>query len=160
MRFAYILFSLVGFGFSQTAFGQSMEPWNLPDPDEMISASNVLCTDQAKSVLVAVSLRNKGHKVEDVLGLIPTAPRALSLRVVSAMRENVEDLFQFFEISQYAYYSFRSEVCMRETLGAVRIPRFVTMRSKVLECQTQHGSDKSSGLFKCIQGVVRDAVPL
>ena len=126
----------------------------------MISASNVLCTDQAKSVLVAVNLRNKGHKIQDVLALIPTAPKALSLRVVSAMHENVEDVFQFSEVSQYAYYSFRSEVCMRETLGAVRIPRFVTMRSKVLECQKQHGMDKSSGLFKCIQNIVRDAVPL
>lgn len=153
------LISLFALGASQFAIAQALAPWGLPDATEMISASNVLCSDQAKSVLVAAALRNKGHKLDDVLGLIPPAPKALNLRVVSAMRENVEDIFQFPDISQYAYYSFRSEVCMRETLGAVRIPRFVTMRTKVLECQQQHGTEKGDGLFKCIQNVVRDVVP-
>lgn len=146
--------------FVQPSFAQNTQQWYLPDPDEMIKASNVLCQDQAKSVLVAASLRKEGKSQEGVLALIPSAPKAMTLRVVSAMRENVEDLYSFKDISMYTYYSFRSEVCMRETLGAVRMPRFATVYARVAKCQEQNGTEKSTPLFKCIQSVVREATPL
>lgn len=138
---------------------QAVERWALPDPDEMIKASNVLCVDQAKSALVAGSLRVKGHGREEVLSLIPEAPRSLTLRVVSAMRESVEDAFDFPQLSSYTHYSFRSEICLRETLGVVRMPRLISMLPKVEECQRIHGPDRSSALFQCIRAVVRDAEP-
>ena len=138
---------------------QAVERWALPDPDEMINASNVLCVDQAKSALVAGSLRANGHGRDEVLSLIPEAPRSLTLRVVSAMRESVEDTFDYPKLSSYTHYSFRSEICLRETLGAVRMPRLISMLPKVEECQHIHGPDKSSALFQCIRAVVRDAEP-
>jgi hypothetical protein len=137
-----------------------LEAWQLPDADAMVAASNVLCLPQAQNALVAKTMQAQGRKREEVLALLPPAPRALSLRVSSAMRENVEDAFEYPEVSTYTYYSFRSEVCFRETLGAVRMPRFSSMRTRITECQREHGPDKSAVLFKCVQSIVREAVPL
>jgi hypothetical protein len=138
---------------------QAAEQWALPEPDEMVKASNVLCVDQAKSVLVAGALREKGLRREEVLSLIPEAPKSLSLRVVSAMRESVEDAFDYPRLSSYTHYSFRSEVCLRETLGAVRMPRLISVLPKIEDCQRIHGPEKSSALFQCIRTVVRDVEP-
>ena len=143
------------FGAAFEGSAQSIEKWLLPDPDEMIMASNSLCADQAKSALLAWHYKSQGRSKEDVIALIPEAPKALLLRVVSAMRENVEDAYQYSELSQYAYYSFRSEVCMREVLGAVRMPRMATVYPRIVECQKAHGIEKSASLFKCVQAVVR-----
>lgn len=142
-----------------SALAQPLERWSLPDADEMIKASNALCADQAKSALLAWHYKKQGRTREEVLSLIPESPKALTLRLTSAMRENVEDAFAYPELSQYAYYSFRSEVCMRETLGAVRMPRLSTVYTGIAECQKTHGVEKSSPLFKCVQAIVRSAEP-
>lgn len=141
------------------AFAQTMERWSLPDPDEMIKASNSLCADQAKSALLSWNYRKQGRTKEEVLALIPESPKALSLRVTGAMRENVEDAFEFVDLSPYTYYAFRSEVCMRETLGALRMPRMATMHTRIAECQANHGQEKNAALFRCVQSVVRSAEP-
>lgn len=138
---------------------QPVERWLLPDPDEMVKASNVLCLDQAKSTLVAGALRAQGRNKAEVLALVPEAPKALSLRVVSAMRESVEDTFDFPGLSPYTQYSFRSEVCFRETLGGMRMPRLATVLPQVEKCQQVHGPEKSSPLFQCVRTVVRSAEP-
>jgi hypothetical protein len=142
-----------------TVQAQAIERWSLPDPDEMLKASNALCVDQAKATLVSSALRAKGHSRDEVLSLVPEAPKSLSLRIVSAMRESVEDAFDFPKLSSYTQYSFRSEVCLRETLGAVRMPRLVAVLPQVEECQRIHGSEKSNALFQCIRTVVRSAEP-
>ena len=115
-----ILFLVGGVISLAAAHAQPLERWLLPDPDEMVKASNVLCVDQAKSTLVAGALRARGRSKAEVLALLPDAPKTLSLRVVSAMQESVEDAFDFPDLSPYTQYSFRSEVCFRETLGGVR----------------------------------------
>jgi hypothetical protein len=137
----------------------AIERWPLPDPETMVSATNVLCADQAKAVLVAGALRANGRRREEVLSLVPEAPKNMSLRMVSAMRESVEDAFDFPKLSTYAQYSFRSEVCYRETLGAVRMPRLVAVLTQVEGCQRIHGPDKSNNLFQCIRGVIQGAEP-
>lgn len=142
-----------------TTYAQPLERWLLPDPDEMVRASNALCLDQAKSTLLAGALRAQGRSKAEVLALVPEAPKALSLRVVSAMRESVEDSFDFPDLSPYAQYSFRSEACFRETLGGVRMPRLSTVRPQVEKCQQMHGSEKSNALFQCVRTVVRSAEP-
>lgn len=142
-----------------TANAQPLERWLLPDPDEMVKASNALCLDQAKSTLVAATLRDQGRSKSDVLALVPEAPKALSLRVVSAMRESVEDAFDFPSLSKYSHYSFRSEVCFRETLGGLRMPRLATVLPRIEQCQQVHGPEKSNALFQCIRAVVRNAEP-
>lgn len=144
---------------SALANSQPLERWHLPDPDEMIKASNVLCSDQAKSALLAWHYQSQGRSKEEVLALIPESPKAFTLRLTVAMRENVEDAFAFPDVSQYALYSFRSEVCMRETLGAVRMPRLSTMYDAIAQCQKSHGTEKSGALFKCVQTVVRASEP-
>lgn len=125
----------------------------------MVKASNALCVDQAKSTLVAGALRAQGRSKAEVLALLPEAPKALPLRVVSAMRESIEDAFDFPDISAYTHYSFRSEACFRETLGGVRMPRLATVKPQVEKCQQMHGPEKSNALFKCVQTVVRSAEP-
>jgi hypothetical protein len=154
-----ILFVVAGVLAASAVHAQALERWSLPDPDEMVKASNVLCADQAKSALVAGALRAKGHRREEVLALLPEAPQSLSLRVVSAMRESVEDAFDFPKLSTYTQYSFRAEVCLRETLGAVRMPRLAAVSPQLEECQRIHGPEKSNGLFQCIRAVVRRAEP-
>ena len=94
-----------------------------------------------------------------MLALLPEAPKSLSLRVVSAMRESVEDAFDFPKLSTYTQYSFRAEVCLRETLGAVRMPRLAALAPQLEECQRIHGPEKSNALFQCIRTVVRSAEP-
>jgi hypothetical protein len=147
------------FALCTSASAEPLEQWSLPAPDEMLKASNVLCVDQAKSALLAWQLKRKGRSAEEVLALIPQSPKALSLRLVSAMHENVEDVYVYPNLSQYTLYSFRSEVCVRETLGAVRMPRLSAMYDKLAECQKTHGPEKSTQLFKCVQAVVREAEP-
>lgn len=142
-----------------TANAQPPERWLLPEPDEMVKASNALCLDQAKSTLVAAKLRDQGLSESDVLALVPDAPKAMSLRVVSAMRESVEDAFNFPNLSQYSQYSFRSEVCFRETLGGLRMPRLATVLPQMERCQQIHGPEKSNALFQCVRAVVRSAEP-
>lgn len=142
-----------------TSYAQPLERWLLPDADEMVKASNVLCLDQAKSTLVAGALRSQGRSKAEVLTLVPEAPKTMSLRVVSAMRESVEDAFDFPDLSPYAQYSFRSEACFRETLGGVRMPRLSTVLPQVEKCQQTHGPEKSNALFQCIRAVVRSAEP-
>lgn len=141
------------------AHAQPLERWLLPDPDEMVKASNVLCVDQAKSTLVAGALRAQGRSKAEVLALLPEAPKALSLRVVSAMQEGIEDTFEFPQLSPYTQYSFRSEACFRETLGGVRMPRLATVLQQVEKCQQTHGPEKSNALFQCVRAVVRSAEP-
>ena len=153
------LLIIVSFFAASAAQAQAVEPWSLPDSDEMVKASNALCVDQAKASLVAGALRAKGHSKDEVLLLMPEAPKSLSLRVVSAMRESVEDAFDFPKLSSATQYSFRSEVCLRETLGAVRMPRLVAVLPQVEECQRIHGPEKSSALFQCVRTVVRSAEP-
>lgn len=150
---------LAGAVFVMASHAQPLERWLLPDPDEMVKASNALCIDQAKSTLVASALRSQGRSKAEVLALVPEAPKAMSLRVVSAMRESVEDAFDFPDLSPYAQYSFRSEACFRETLGGVRMPRLATVRPQVEKCQQVHGPEKSNALFQCIRAVVRSAEP-
>jgi hypothetical protein len=146
-------------GITGTASAQSMEKWILPDPDEIIKASITLCADQTKSALLAWHYRKQGRTKEEVLGLLPEVPKALSLHTATAMRENVEDAYEFSDLSQYTYYSFRSEVCMRETLSAVRMPRLATVYPRILECQKVHSAEKSASLFNCVQSVVRSTEP-
>jgi hypothetical protein len=86
-----------------------MERWLLPEPEEMMKATQSLCADQAKSALLAWHYKKQGRAKEEVLALIPESPKALTLRITSAMRENVEDAYLYPELSQYTYYSFRSE---------------------------------------------------
>ncbi len=150
---------LIPIAFTGGASAQTMEPWLLPDPGEMISASNTLCSDQTKSALLAWNYKRQGRTKEEILGLIPESPKSLALRVTSAMRESVEDAYRFPELSPDVHYSFRSEVCMRETLGAVRMPRMETIYPRIAECQKVHGPDKSDSLFKCVQSIVRSVVP-
>jgi hypothetical protein len=150
---------LVAYSLVTCAHAQAPERWSLPDPDEMIKASNTLCADQTKSALLAWHYKKQGRPKEEVLSLIPESPKAFSLRLTSVMRENVEDAFAYPDLSQYTYYSFRSEVCMRETLGAVRMPRLSTVYSGIAECQRVNGTEKSPALFKCVQGVVRAVEP-
>lgn len=138
---------------------QASEQWSLGDPDSTIRAVNVLCSEQARATLTAGALRVSGKSRSEVLALVPDSPKSLVMRTASAMRESVEDSFDFPKLSVYAHYSFRSEVCMRETVSAVRMPRLATMQAKVEDCQRVHGSDKSNNLFKCIQAVVRAAEP-
>ena len=138
---------------------QSLERWNLPDPDEMIKASNTLCVEQSRSALLAWEYKKQGRGREELLALIPDSPKAFELRLTSAMRENIEDAFAFPELSQYTYYSFRSEVCMRETLGAIRMPRLAAVHAQVAECQQLHGRERSAMLFKCVQSAVRAVSP-
>jgi hypothetical protein len=137
----------------------TLEPWGYPDPNEFVMASNVLCADQAKSALLAWHYARKGRTRDEVLALIPESPKAFPMRLTSAMRENVEDAFSYPEISQYALYSFRAEICMRETLGAVRMPRLSLIEGEIRQCQRTHGTDKSNELFKCIQSAVRKVEP-
>jgi hypothetical protein len=141
------------------ASAQPLEPWLLPDPDEMIKASNTLCVEQAKSALLAWQYKKQGRTKDEVLSLIPESPKSLTLRLTSAMRENIEDAYTYPDISQYTYYSFRSEVCMRETLGAVRMPRLSTAYASIVECQKTHGAAKSSQLFQCVRTIVRSMEP-
>ncbi|MDM8358404.1 hypothetical protein [Pandoraea communis] len=141
------------------ANAEPLERWYLPDPDEMVKASKVLCLDQAKSALVAAALREHGRSKSEVLALVPEEPKSMSLRVVSAMRESVEDAFDFPNLSMYSQYSFRSEVCFRETLGGVRMPRLVSVLPQMEKCQQTHGPEKSNALFQCIKAVVRSAEP-
>ena len=133
----------------------ALEPWGYPEPSEFVKASNVLCADQAKSALLAWHYVHKGRTRDEVLALIPDSPKAFPMRLTSAMRENVEDAFSYPEISPYALYTFRAEVCMRETLGAVRMPRLALVEGDVKQCQQAHGTEKSNELFKCIQSAVR-----
>lgn len=154
-----ILSVVAGVLAASAVHAQALERWSLPDPDEMVKASNVLCADQAKSALVAGALRAKGHHRDEVLALLPEAPKSLSLRVVSAMRESVEDAFDFPQLSTYTQYFFRAEVCLRETLGAVRMPRLVAVLPQLEACQRVHGAQKSDGLSQCIRTAVRRAEP-
>lgn len=48
---------------------------------------------------------------------------------------------------------------MRETLGAVRMPRLAAFRNEVEQCQVTFGMEKSNDLFKCIQAAVRKPTP-
>ncbi|MFZ6647441.1 hypothetical protein ACO0LO_17080 [Undibacterium sp. TJN25] len=148
--FLFLIFAL-----AETSSAQDVTAWSLPAPDTMIAASNTLCRDQASSVLQIWEYKKNGRTKEDVEKLIPPAPKAMGLRFVSALHENVEDAYRFPQLSVYAYYSFRSEVCMRETLGAVRMPRLETIYPRVAECQKTHGTEQNNALFKCIQSVVR-----
>ena len=153
-----ILF-LIGAMVAIAVHAQPLDRWLLPDPEEMIKASNTLCLDQSRSTLVAGALRAQGRSKAEVLGLLPEPPKSMSLRVVSAMREAVEDAFDFPDLSSYAQYSFRSEVCFRETLGGMRMPRLATVRAQVEKCQQTHGPEKSNGLFQCVRAVVRSIEP-
>lgn len=153
------LFAIIGILAASTVHAQAVERWLLPDPDEMVNATNVLCADQAKATLVAGALRIKGHSRDEVLALLPESPKAISLRVVSAMRESIEDSFDFPTLSSYTQYSFRSEVCRRETLGAVRMPRLTSVLPQVSECQRRHGPAKSNELFQCIRIAIQGAEP-
>lgn len=146
--------------FHVAAQSEPLKPWPLPDASTMIEAANILCLDQSKSAIMAVLMRENGRQREEVLALIPESPKAMNLRLVSAMRENVEDAFQYPALSKYTLYSFRSEVCIREALSAVQMPRLAVMYPKVAECQRQHGVEKSTPLFKCIQAAVREISPL
>jgi hypothetical protein len=153
------LFVIVGALAASIVQAQPLERWMLPDPSKMVNASDVLCVDQAKATLVAGTLRSKGHSRDELLSLLPDAPKTMALRVVSAMRESVEDAFDFPKLSSYTQYSFRSEVCRRETLGAVRMPRLVTVLPQIEECQRIHGPDKSNSLFQCIRLVIQSVEP-
>lgn len=153
------LFVIVGVLATSTASAQALDRWLLPDPTQMVNASGVLCVDQAKATLVAGALRTKGHSRDEVLSLVPEDPKNMSLRVVSAMRESVEDAFNFPKLSSYSQYSFRSEVCRRETLGAVRMPRLIAVLPQIEECQRIHGPEKSNNLFQCIRFVVQGVEP-
>lgn len=105
------------------------------------------------------ALRAKGRSRDEVLSLVPESPKTMSLRVVSAMRESVEDAFDFPKLSSYKQYFFRSEVCRRETLGAVRMPRLIAVLPQVEECQRNHGPEKSVNLSQCIRLVVQGVDP-
>lgn len=159
-RAQFFLFLIVTQGAAGIVMAESSERWELPPPGPMMDATNELCKAQAKNALEATYLREKGEKIEKVLALIPDSPKAFPLRLVSVMRENTEDAFRYPGLSAYTLYSFRSEVCFRETLGAVRMPRLEVAASKIADCQNQHGPDKSAALFKCLQSVVRSITPL
>ncbi len=146
--------------FHVAAHAEPLKLWQLPDSSTMIEAANVLCLDQSKTAIMAVLLRESGRQREEVLASVPESPKAMNLRVVSAMRENVEDAFLYTGISKYALYSFRSEVCIREALSALQMPRLAAVYPKVAECQKQHGGEKSTPLFLCIKSVVRETSPL
>jgi hypothetical protein len=146
-------------GFCMVAHAQAPEPWLLPDPSALMEASNVLCIDQVKSTLVAGALRAEGRSKEEVLALLPESPKGMLLRVVGAMRESVEDAFDFPEFSIHTQFAYRSEACFRETLSGVRVPRLAAIRPQVEKCQQVHGTEKSNALFKCVETVVRSAEP-
>lgn len=150
---------VLSIGTIASALAQPLEPWRLPEPEGLVNASNVLCAEQARSALLAWQHRSTGRTREEVLALLPQSPKALTLRLTSAMRESVEDAFAYPDLSQYTLYFFRSEVCFRETLAAVRMPRLAVGLAPVRDCQRTHGSEKSVALSNCLQGVVRAVEP-
>lgn len=81
----------------------------------------------------------------------------MTWRVVSAMRESVEDAFDLPELSVDAQFAYRAEACFGETLGGTRAPRLAALRPQVQKCQQLHGTEKSSALFKCVEAVARSA---
>ena len=138
---------------------EPLEPWGYPDPGALVKASSTLCEEQSKSAMLAWHLARKGRSREEVLALIPESPQAFPLRLTSAMRENIEDTFAYPEISQYTLYSFRAQVCLRETLGGVRMPRMAMIHDDLLRCQKDLGTERSNELFKCIQTAVKKMGP-
>lgn len=145
--------------FCVAVHAQSSERWLLPDPMVLMEASNVLCAEQVKSTLTAAALRAQGRSKAEVLALLPDSPKGMELRVVGAMRESVEDAFDFPELSTQAQFSYRVEACFRETIGGMRPPRLGMIRLQVEKCQQLHGVEKSSELFKCVEALVRSAAP-
>lgn len=141
--------------FSIAAHAQTPGSWSIPDPMALIEASNTLCAAQVKSALAAGELRQQGRSKAEVLALLPDSPKGMTLRVVSAMRESVEDAFDLPELSTQSQFAYRAEACFGETLGGARAPRLATLRSQVEKCQQLHGVEKSNALFKCVEAVVR-----
>jgi len=145
-----LIFSLMSF----CVHAEDLESWSLPDPSDLIAGSNILCLDQSKSALAAALYRDMGVAQEKVNQLIPEGPKSLSLRLISVMRENIEDAYKYPNISKYSLYSFRSEVCMREVLEAKRLPRFSMAYPSIVMCQKKYGSEKSNDLFLCIKSSI------
>lgn len=99
-----LIFLALGFAGTLAFASDKLEPWSLPDPDGLVKASNALCSDQAKSALLAWHYARGGRTRDEVLALVPESPKALALRLVSAMRENVEDAFAYPNISILAIF--------------------------------------------------------
>jgi hypothetical protein len=94
--FAYLVFCLFC---GAASASEKLEVWGLPDPSELMKASQTLCADQAKTALLAWHFARSGRTHEEVLALVPESPKAFTLRVTTAMRENVEDAFSYPGIS-------------------------------------------------------------
>ena len=150
---------IVATSFSVVAQAQIVEPWSLPDPMALMEASNVVCADQVKSTLSSGALKAQGRSRAEVLALLPASPKGMELRVVSAMRESVEDAFDFPHLSTQTQFSYRAEACFRETLSGARPPRLAKIEPQLEKCQQLHGSEKSTELFRCVEAVVRSAEP-
>jgi hypothetical protein len=134
--------------------GQALEKWGYPDPGEFAKATNVLCSEQRDSVILATRLRNEGRERKEVLGLVPPNSSVLKLRVVDVYSENIEDVYAFPDIGMYSMVVFRAEVCRKEVMEARRLARFATVKDKVRVCEEQHGKQQGKDLYACVRTVV------
>lgn len=148
-----LLASLVSV-FALSIHAQGLEKWGYPDPNEFAKATNILCSEQRDSVILATRYRNEGRQRADVMALVPPNSKVLQLRVVEVYTENIEDVYSYPELGMYSMVVFRAEVCRKEVMSAKRLGRLSSVRDRIQACEDIHGKQQSKDLYACVRAIV------
>jgi len=112
---------------------------NIPDTAKEI---NEECAFEMQAARTAIRLRDKGKTNEDLKSKLPPLEQN-SLRLLKKMYEISDEVYQYTDLNEMVYTTYRFELCQRELLGKSLPVSTQTVLPDLLACQQQY-QDKSS----------------
>jgi len=157
-----IPFAILLCGVAGAAAAQTPDPFRLPDTEAWGKVAGELCALQSRTVVAADALRREGKTRQEVLARLPKEEEVrddFQVRLISVMRENVEDVFDYRDLSLLTIYKFRWAVGVRETVSAARLQRLAAVYPKLAECEKKSVRETGSGDPACLQQAVLELKP-
>ena len=153
MKYSTLVLALLGFVMS-TASRAEEATWSFPDPAEYMAHVTEICKPESSSALFIAALRDKGSTKDQVAARLPqgTPDR---IRLTHVVRENLNDLYAFPDVTAISYYAFRGASCVREKVEGKAPIAFATIATDVVACQKKHGAQNRPGLAGCIRALIR-----
>jgi len=110
---------------------------------------NEECAFEMQTARTAIHLRDKGKTKADLQSKLPPLDKNSS-RLLKKMYEISEEVYEYTELNETVYTTYRFELCQRELLGKALPNSTQTVLPALLTCQQQYGDKSSVKSTNCI----------
>ena len=110
---------------------------------------NEECGFEMQAARTAVRLRDKGKTKAFLKSQLPPIDKN-SLRLLRKMYEITDEVYEYTQLNETIYTTFRFELCQRELLNKPRPPSIQAVLPELLKCQQEYKIQSSVKSTNCI----------